>query len=101
LQYLDNLIRRKSTGSPLELAKKLGISRSQLYNLISYLDDIGMEARFSRKRNTFYYHCSDKDLEIHFSIKIISDEKTWTIYGGFSLVNSTTKRLAGYGQVYY
>ena len=68
LQYLDELIRKRSTGSPSELAEKLGIGRSQLYNLLSYLGDIGMEAKFSRKRNTFFYKHSHKDMEILQSI---------------------------------
>lgn len=102
LQYLDKLIRKKSTGPPHELAEKLGIRRSQLYNLISYLDDIGMGVKFSRKRNTFYYRRSDQDLEIQFSIKIISDKKSYTIYGGFSLINKTVNLSEGLdGQNYY
>ena len=82
LQYLDKLIRKQSTGTPNELADRLGISRSQLYNFIGYLNDIGMKIKFSRSRNSFYYDCYDRDLEIQFSVKIISDEKSYTIYGG-------------------
>lgn len=94
LQYLDKLIRKKSTGTPDELAYRLGISRSQLYNLISYLNDIGMEIRFSRATNSFYYKCTDRDLEIQFSIKIISDQKVQTIYGGgFFPINLTQSKL--------
>lgn len=102
LQYLHKLIRKRATGKPNELADRLGISRSQLYNLIGYLNDIGMEIRFSRARNSFYYDCSNKDLNIQFSIKIISGEKAHTIYGG-SLVfqNSNTQTIVkAYDQVY-
>lgn len=99
LQYLDKLIRKKSTGSPCELADRLGISRSQLYNLIGYLNDIGMEIRFSRKKNSFYYDCLDKNLEIQFSIKIISAERAHIIYGGIFLTYLNQKQLSGYDPV--
>lgn len=82
LQYLDKLIQKQSTGTPKDLADRLGISRSQLYNFIGYLNDIGMKIKFSRSRNSFYYDSYDKDLEIQFSVKIISEEKSHTIYGG-------------------
>lgn len=36
---LDNLIRMKTTGDSEKLAKKLGISRSNLFETISYLRD--------------------------------------------------------------
>jgi predicted DNA-binding transcriptional regulator YafY len=39
LDRLDRLIRRKATGSPAELAKRLGVSRSTLFELIAYLKD--------------------------------------------------------------
>ncbi|TVR19902.1 MAG: HTH domain-containing protein [Balneolaceae bacterium] len=101
LQYLDQLIRKQKTGSPAELAGRLDISRSQLYNLIGYLNDIGMKIRFSRMRNSFYYECPDKDLEIQFSIKIITDQKANTIYGGgFVVLPSMKTKCKGYDQVY-
>jgi biotin operon repressor len=102
LQYLDQLIRKQNTGSPAELAGRLDISRSQLYNLIGYLNDIGMEIRFSRMRNSFYYECPDKDLEILFSIKIITDQKANIIYGGgFCFSTSMKTKLIGYDQAHY
>jgi biotin operon repressor len=82
LQYLDKQIRKKATGPPEKLAKKIGLSRSQLYNLIGYLNDIGMDVRFSRRRNSFYYTSKKKKIKINFSIKIISEENEHTIYGG-------------------
>ncbi len=101
LQYLDKLIRKQKTGSPSELAGRLDISRSQLYNLINYLNDIGMKIRFSRMHNSFYYDCPDKDLEIQFSIKIITDQKAHTIYGGScSLLLMLQTKLNGDDQVY-
>lgn len=87
LQYIDELISKRSTGTPEKLAERIGVSRSQLYNLISYLNDIGMDIKFSRRQNSFYYVCKEKEIEINFSIKIISDKKKHTIYGGGLSVN--------------
>lgn len=55
LTRLDYFIRNKASGSPAELAEKLGISRSQLYNYIDLLESMGASISFSRKRNCFYY----------------------------------------------
>ncbi|MDR9364576.1 MAG: helix-turn-helix domain-containing protein [Balneolaceae bacterium] len=82
LKYLDELIRKGNTGTPDELARRLGISRSQLYNLINYFNDLGVPVKFSRRKNSFYYHEDDKNLEITFSIKIITDEEIMVLQGG-------------------
>lgn len=52
---LDKLIKRESTGTPIELAEKLKISRSHLYRLIDKLKDYGAKIKYCRKKNTFYY----------------------------------------------
>jgi len=71
LERLDYLIRTKTTGTPDELAKKLGISRSQLYAYLSLLKDRGAPISFSRYRKCFYYrtegrfffnYCSGNDV---------------------------------------
>jgi len=55
LERLDYLIRVKATGTPGELACKLGISRSTLYEYINLLKDRGASITFCRKRSCFYY----------------------------------------------
>jgi len=82
IQYLDKLIKKKSTGTPKEMAYRLGISRSQLYNLVSYLNDIGMHVKYSRSLRSFYYVEGKKNIEITFSIKLITAEETHRIHGG-------------------
>lgn len=81
LQDLDNMIGARSTGTPEEFACRLGISRSQLYNLLAYLNDIGIEVKYSRSLKSFYYYHSDKHIEINFSIKIMTNKETFKIYG--------------------
>jgi biotin operon repressor len=85
IQELDKLLKKRSTGTPETLAKRLGVSRSHLYNLISYLDDLGMQIKFSRRLNSFYYVNTQDKLEIAFSIKIVNHKGEHNIYGGRNL----------------
>ncbi|HFA49584.1 MAG TPA: helix-turn-helix domain-containing protein [Bacteroidetes bacterium] len=53
---LHYLIKRKATGTPDELAKRLSISRSALYNYIEVLRDLGAQITYCRSRQTFHYY---------------------------------------------
>lgn len=53
---LDDLIKNENTGSPIELANRLEISRSHLYRLIGILKDYGAEINYCRRNNTFRYN---------------------------------------------
>ena len=52
---LHQLIKQGKTGSPIELAEKFHISRSQLYNIKEELEDYGAVIKYSRRQETFYY----------------------------------------------
>lgn len=53
---LTDLIRQRATGSPAELAKKLGISERMVYK---YIEDLKAEfnapVKYSRSERTYYY----------------------------------------------
>ena len=53
---LTKLIEHRTTGSPSELASKLGISERMVYK---YIEDLKMEfnapVKYSRKERTYYY----------------------------------------------
>jgi len=55
IERIDQLIRLKATGSPKEFAKKLGISKSSLYEYLNYLKDKGGPIEFDKEVNTYYY----------------------------------------------
>jgi predicted DNA-binding transcriptional regulator YafY len=55
LERIDHLIRSKATGTPVELASRLGLSERCIYNYISLLKDMGAPIKFCRLRNTYYY----------------------------------------------
>lgn len=55
IEYLDHLIRIRSTGSPAQLARRMHMSQRCLYNYVSLLRELGAPVRFCRKRNSYYY----------------------------------------------
>ncbi len=55
LELLHKLVESEITGSPKQFADRLRISRSSLYDLISELNSMGVDIRYSRKRSSFYY----------------------------------------------
>ena len=55
IERIDNLVRLKATGPPKQLAKKLGISKSTLYNIIGLIRDQGVEIYFCSHRQSFCY----------------------------------------------
>ena len=56
LAEMHRLIKQEKTGSPIEFAKKLRVSRSQLYNVKEELEDYGAVIKYCRKQKTFYYN---------------------------------------------
>ena len=81
LQKLNKLIEQEKTGTPMEFAQKLNISKSKLYELLGDLKSLGMEVKYNRRQKTFYYADSSK-LNIIFSLKLIKQEEIENIHGG-------------------
>ena len=79
---MDKLVRQRCTGTPNELAERLSISRTMLYELIDELKTYGIEIKYCRTRCSFYYN-SNVLLNIHFSVTEIDDpEELRNISGG-------------------
>ena len=56
IERLDQLIRMKATGRPSELALKLGISESRLYETLNIMKaDLGAVIRYSKSIQSYYY----------------------------------------------
>lgn len=53
-------VMRENTGNAEAFAKKLGISRASLYNLINELETYGIEIDYSRTKETYYYRFCEK-----------------------------------------
>jgi biotin operon repressor len=60
-EYLDRismmhkLVSRQKTGTPEELASRLGVSRTSLYELIDELRSRGAPIAYSKSAKTFFY----------------------------------------------
>jgi predicted DNA-binding transcriptional regulator YafY len=55
LSRIDSLIRIKGTGTPAELADKIGISERSTYEYIRLMKDFGAPVLYSRQRKSYYY----------------------------------------------
>lgn len=54
--YLDALIRKRATGTPKELAKRLGLTERAWYKLRDELiNDLGLPLAYDSQRKTYYY----------------------------------------------
>lgn len=61
IERMDYLIRYRSTGNPGELADKLNISPSQLYQVIKILkDEMGAPIYYSKNLQSYCYNESVK-----------------------------------------
>ena len=48
-------IDKKATGTPEQMAEKLGIRKTALYDYLNILKGFGAEIGYCRTRQTFYY----------------------------------------------
>lgn len=65
IERIDQLVKMKATGSSQELADRLKISRSTVYELIECMKSMGAEVEYCRKRKSLIY-LSDKVFSIGF-----------------------------------
>ncbi|TRX65799.1 hypothetical protein [Carboxylicivirga sp. M1479] len=55
ISLIDNEIRQKETGSPIELAGRLHMSVRMLYFYLDMMDCLGARIIFSKQLNSFVY----------------------------------------------
>ncbi|WP_173074120.1 HTH domain-containing protein [Tenuifilum thalassicum] len=60
LERIDRLIRLKATGSPKELADKLGVSERHVYRIINQLKEIDCPIYFDKDRCSYCYRDEGK-----------------------------------------
>ncbi|MBO6587334.1 MAG: hypothetical protein JJ953_14580 [Gracilimonas sp.] len=84
IEYLDYLIRRKCTGTPKELAEKLGISERWLYEILNELKhDFDCPIKYSRRRRSYVYTCSGSLV-----IEFMNKEEQSDLNAGFKIISS-------------
>ncbi len=55
IQTIHRLIRRRQTGTPAELAQRLDLSESMIYNYIGFMKENGAPIAYSKRTKTYYY----------------------------------------------
>ena len=55
LDRIDQLIRIKGTGTPAQLAGKIGLSERSMYEYIRLMKEFGAPVVYSRERQSYYY----------------------------------------------
>ena len=93
LQLLHKLIDKEHTGTPDEFAKLLQISRRQLYNLIEELGQFGVEIKYNRVRQTFYF-IHPLIFNVKVQIRPLTDEEMLKNNGGASIIFIPCKIIA-------
>ena len=78
LQRIDHLIRTRATGTPSQLAERLGISERKMYRLVGDFRDQGFPIAYDKQADTYYY---SEPVKIEFSI-LVGQENLMTIRGG-------------------
>lgn len=56
LKYIDFLVRKKATGSLEVFAKKNGLSKRGLLNIIADMKEMGFPIKYSRELESYYYY---------------------------------------------
>ena len=84
MRRMDDLIRRKATGTPDEFSDKLGISKSMLMLNLAELKEIGALIKYDLNRKTYFYEQGCR-LKLEFRV---SDSELMNIKGGFNLLYS-------------
>ncbi len=83
IERLDSLIRRKSTGPPKELARKLGISERWLYKLLGELkEELNCPIAYDQQRQSYVYEEKGK-MFFGFQETLPENEKRH-VTGGYS-----------------
>lgn len=85
VDQLHQLIQLQKTGTPKQLAVRLGISRANLYMWIEELISLNFPISYSRSKETFYYEKEVK-FTIAFKVEVIENSQDLEKINGGSLV---------------
>jgi biotin operon repressor len=72
LKFIDSLIRKKATGNPEALAKKLNLSKVATYKLLNELKELGFPIAYSKTEKRYYYSEEGKLVDNLFA-RVIDD----------------------------
>jgi transcription initiation factor IIE alpha subunit len=76
---IHELIRKKATGTPVELAAKLDICERQVYRILSDFKDEGLPIKYSKALRSYYY---SSDVFMKFELSVVENGQIRKIIGG-------------------
>jgi len=76
------LINEEQTGTANEFARKLGISRSQLFNYLDYLKSYEIDIRYDLFKNSYVIENDNIEIKIQQPIKILRNDELVSTDGG-------------------
>ena len=97
LLRINTLVKLRATGSPKELAAKLGISERSVYEYIHNMKELGAPIAFSYYHNSYIYYI-DGELVITFAINEVEKNEARDISAGGWLpafINITPASMLG------
>lgn len=85
-KQIIKMIKHEKTGTPEEFANSLQISKRRLYEHLDDFREMGVQIDYSKIRSTYYFS-DGHEVELSFSLKVITKEKSKEIFGGFLISN--------------
>jgi hypothetical protein len=79
LERIDQFIRLKATGTPLQFAERLGISERELYRIIADLRSNDIKIAYCKLRCSYYY---ENETFLKFQACVVENGKERKIHGG-------------------
>ena len=97
--YLDSLVRRYATGTPAQLAAKLGLSERGWYKLRDELvNDLNVPLAYCPVRKTYYYTF---DGELVFQLRRRLENDDMSKLEGGHLLSSANWHYTDFGALYW
>jgi len=81
ISRIDQLIRLQATGTPQDLARKLGICKSNLYLYLEFMRSMGAPIIYNQYRNSFVYE-QKGSFKIGFNVKPLDTNELKILEGG-------------------
>ena len=78
-------IKNKTTGTPLNFAKMVGMSKRQIHRYIEDMKDVGVKIVYCKKQKTYHY---EDDTFLKFQASIIEKGQERKIVGGENIFNN-------------
>lgn len=93
IERLDGLIRRKATGSPKDLARRIDVAESTIYEYIKLMRDMGAPIEFDRFGNTYYYTTT---IQFQVGFVVVNNEYMVKAQGGSNKISGFINRLRNF-----